>query len=124
MIRFLGPYQATIFALLRILAGLLFALHGFQKVFGLFGFSIPFNPLSQLGLAGLLEIVCGLGIALGLYASPLAFLASGEMAAAYFLAHLPRGPWPVVNGGEPAILYCWFFLYVAATGPGKWSLRG
>jgi len=70
------------------------------------------------------DLFCGLGIALGLWASPLAFLAAGEMAVAYFLAHLPRGPWPITNGGEPAILYCWFFLYVAATGPGKWSLRG
>lgn len=123
MTRILGPHQATIYALLRIVAGLMFSLHGFQKVFGLWGFNVPFTPMSQLGLAGILEIVCGLGIALGIYASPLAFLASGEMAVAYFQAHLPDGPWPVTNGGEQAVFYCWFFLYVAAKGAGKWSLR-
>ena len=78
---------------------------------------------SQLGLASIIEVVGGLSIAAGLFTSVWAFIASGEMAVAYFQAHLPRGFWPLLNGGEPAVLYCFIFLYVAAMGTGKWGLR-
>jgi putative oxidoreductase len=78
--------------------------------------------MSQMGLAGLIEAIGGPLIALGLFTSPIAFIASGEMAVAYFQSHLPRGWWPVQNGGEPALLYCFLFLYFAAVGSGKFSL--
>ena len=123
MVTFLGPHRATLYACLRIVAGLLFSLHGIQKLFGAFGAPAPVDLVSQMGLAGVIETTAGLGIALGLYASPLALLASGQMAVAYFQVHLPQGPWPIMNGGELAALYCWLFLYIAATGSGKWSLR-
>ena len=123
MMTLLSPYRATLYACLRIVAGLLFSLHGIQKLFGVFGRETPVTLLSQMGLAGAIEASAGLGIALGLFTSPLAFLASGQMAVAYFTAHAPQGLWPIVNGGELAALYCWLFLYIAASGSGKWSLR-
>ncbi len=118
----LGKYSAYFYALLRIVAGLLFAQHGVQKLFGLLGGTQ--QPLmSQMGLAGIIETFGGLAIALGLFTSPVAFVASGQMAVAYFQAHLPRGFWPIQNGGELAVLNCFLFLYIASRGSGKWSLR-
>ena len=76
----------------------------------------------MLGVAGTIEVFGGLLIALGLFGSHVAFLASGLMAAAYFMGHAPRGLWPILNGGELAALYCFFFLYVATRGSGPWSL--
>jgi putative oxidoreductase len=122
MERILGPYTATLHAALRIVAGFLFFQHGLPKLFGGFGSQGPAELFSQMGLAGIIEVFGGAAIALGLFASPVAFLASGEMAVAYFQAHLPRGFWPVVNGGELAALFCFVFLYFAATGAGKWSV--
>lgn len=124
MERFLGPYTATLHALLRIVAGFLFFQHGLPKLFGGFGSQGAMPLFSQMGLAGVIEVFGGAAIALGLFASPVAFIASGEMAVAYFQAHLPRGFWPVANGGELAALYCFLFLYFAATGAGKWSVDG
>ena len=116
------PYSPYFYALLRIVAGLLFAQHGVQKLFGLLGGTQ--QPLmSQMGLAGIIETFGGLAIALGLFTSPVAFVASGQMAVAYFQAHLPRGFWPIQNGGELAVLNCFLFLYIASRGSGKWSLR-
>ena len=118
----LGQYSPYFYALLRIVAGLLFAQHGVQKLFGLLGGTQ--QPLmSQMGLAGIIEAFGGLAIALGLFTSPVAFVASGQMAVAYFQAHLPRGFWPIQNGGELAVLNCFLFLYIASRGSGKWSLR-
>jgi putative oxidoreductase len=111
---------------LRIAAGLLFAQHGAQKLFGLLG-GRQQELMSQMGLAGIIEFVGGVCIAAGFSASPIAFVASGEMVWAYFQQHAPRGPWPILNAGELAVLYCFLFLYIAATGAGKWSvdaLRG
>ncbi len=120
LLRPLGP---TIYALVRIVAGLLFAQHGAQKLFGVLGGRQP--PLiSQLGLAGIIEFFGGLLIAVGLAASPVAFVASVEMVWAYAQNHMPRGPWPIQNGGELAALYAFLFLYLAATGSGKWSVDG
>ena len=122
MERILGPYTATLHAVLRIVAGFLFFQHGLPKLFGGFGSKEPAELFSQMGLAGVIEVFGGAAIALGLFTSPIAFVASGEMAVAYFQAHLPRGLWPVANGGELAAIFCFVFLYFAATGSGKWSL--
>ena len=121
MDKLLSPYRPHIYALLRIVAGLLFAQHGAQKLFGALG-GKPVELMSQMGLAGVLEFVGGLMIALGLFTSPVAFIVSGQMAVAYFQAHVPRGFWPIANGGELAALYCFVFLYFAAAGSGKWSI--
>lgn len=121
MERWLGRYSSYIYALLRMAAGVLFVLHGWPKLFGGFG-QQPADLMTQFGLAGLIEVIGGSLIAIGLFTSPAAFIASGEMAVAYFQAHLPRGPWPNMNGGELAILYCFLFLYFAAVGSGKWSV--
>jgi putative oxidoreductase len=119
----LGRFAPQIYALLRIAAGLLFACHGAQKLLGIFGGQrVPL--MSQLGLAGAIELGGGILIALGLLASVIAFIASGEMAVAYFQAHAPRGTFPIQNQGELAVLYCFLFLYVAARGNGIWSLQG
>lgn len=115
MQRFLGRLAPRIYAVLRIVAGLMFAVHGAQKLLGLFGGQqVPL--MSQFGLAGVIELVGGILIAIGLFTSIAAFIASGEMAAAYFIAHAPRGPMPIQNDGELAVLYCFLFLYIAARG--------
>lgn len=114
-------WSSIAFAVLRIVAGLLFASHGAQKLFGLFGAS-PMTGKPLMLAAGIIEFVCGLLVTIGLFARPAAFLAAGEMAVAYFMAHAPSGFWPVQNKGEAAVLYCFFFLFVAAHGAGIWSL--
>ena len=124
MMRFLDPYAECAHDTLRIVAGYAFMLHGVQKLFGVLG-EQPAEVVSLLGVAALIETVGGALIALGLFTRPAAFLASGEMAAAYFLGHVAREGqllFPVANGGEPAVLYCFLFLYFAASGPGAWSL--
>jgi putative oxidoreductase len=123
MLSRLRPYA---YAALRIVAGSLFVFHGLQKLFGWFGGQqVPLASL--LGAAGLIETVAGTLIAVALWAQPAAFLASGEMAAAYFMAHQPKRTWPIENQGELAALYCFIFLYIAASGAGPLgidSLRG
>ena len=120
----LAPHAATLHAVLRIVAGFIFFQHGLPKLFGGFGSNGPAELFSQMGLAGVIEVFGGVAIAVGLFASIVAFIASGELAVAYFQAHAPRGLWPVANGGELAAIFCFVFLYLAATGPGKWSLDG
>lgn len=121
MEKVLGRLNGEIYSLLRLVAGLLFASHGAQKLFGaLGGHAMPL--MSQMGLAGVIELVGGLLIAVGLFASPVAFIASGEMAWAYFQAHAARSAWPIVNQGELAVLYCFLWLFVAARGSGPLSL--
>ena len=122
MQRMLGRISPYLYALLRIAAGLAFAQHGAQKLFGALGAKQAVVITSQLGLAGVIEFVGGLLIALGLFTTPVAFVASGEMAWAYFQRHAPQGPWPIQNGGELAVLYCFIFLYVSAVGSGKLSI--
>jgi len=121
----LSRWQPQVLALLRIFTGLLFLEHATQKFFA---FPAPFplpGPLPPLLVAaGVIELVAGLLVTLGLFTRLAAFIASGEMAIAYFMMHLPRGFWPPVNQGEGAILYCFIFLYLAAAGPGAWSLDG
>jgi putative oxidoreductase len=111
-------------SLLRIVAASLFIAHGTQKLFA-FPLAEPrpvVELMSQMGLAGVLEVVGGSLLLLGLVTRPVAFILAGEMAVAYFLAHAPRSFWPILNGGEPAVLFCFIFLYFAAAGPGPWSL--
>lgn len=123
MERILGRFAPQLYALLRIAAGLLFACHGAQKLFGVLG-GQQAPMLSQFWVAGVIEFVGGLMIAAGFFASLAAFIASGEMAVAYFQAHAPKNPWPINNGGELAVLYCFLFLYIAARGNGAVSLQG
>jgi putative oxidoreductase len=121
MERLLGRFAPESYALVRIISGLLFACHGAQKLFGVLG-GKPVPLMSQMGIAGVIELVGGLMIAAGLLTTYVAFIACGEMAWAYFQAHAPRDVWPIRNGGELAVLYCFLFLYVAARGSGIWSL--
>jgi putative oxidoreductase len=122
MTRWLGRFSPYLYALLRIMAGFLFFQHGLPKLFGGFGRPAPAELFSQMGLAGLIEVIGGALISIGLFTGPVAFVASGEVAWAYFQAHAPRGFWPVTNGGELAALYCFVFLYFAAMGSGKMSV--
>jgi putative oxidoreductase len=127
--RFLERYVEPIYALFRIIFGLLFASHGAQKLFGMFGGvdgqGMKLGPDAGLGyVAGWIELVTGLLIALGLFTGIAAFIASGQMAAAYFMVHASGGFWPLVNKGEPAVLYCFAFLYMAARGSGLYSVDG
>ena len=111
-------------ALLRIVAALLFMSHGMQKLFGFPvppSFGLP-HAFSLLWCAAVIETVGGILLVLGLFARPVAFILSGEMAVAYWMAHAPRSFFPMVNGGEAAILYCFIFLTFAAFGAGAWSL--
>lgn len=116
-----------LYAVLRIVTGILFFLHGTQKLFGFppFASAPPRSILlmSLPGAAGMIECITGALIATGFYARPAAFLASGEMAFAYFLSHAPRSSWPTNNLGEAAVFNCFFFLYVAAKGPGILSVN-
>ena len=113
-------------ALLRIVAGLLFMLHGGQKFFGWFGGvdgkGGAVDLTSLFGLAGVLELVGGALIIVGLLTRPVAFLLSGQMAVAYFMAHFPNGFWPIQNQGEPAALFSFIFLFLAFNGAGPLSV--
>jgi putative oxidoreductase len=119
--RVLRHFSDYAYLLLRVVAGLLFAQHGAQKLFGLLGGQQQ-PILSLMGLAGVIELAGGVMIALGVFTGPVAFIASGQMAFAYFMAHAPRGFWPILNGGELAALYCFLFLYISTRGPGRWGL--
>lgn len=122
MNKWLGRFQPQAFALLRIVSGLLFACHGAQKLLGAFGSGPGVEIASLMGLAGIIELFGGILIAIGLFTSWAAFIASGQMACAYFMAHFPKGFWPILNGGELAVLYCFLFLYFATHGAGTWSV--
>jgi putative oxidoreductase len=120
MDRWLGRYAEPLYSIMRLMVGLLFSFHGAQKLFGAFGGHVLVSHPVML-LAGLIEI-CGLLTAVGLWASGAAFIASGEMAVAYFMVHAPGGLFPILNKGELAVLYCFVFLYIAARGSGRWSV--
>ena len=118
----LGRYSPYLYALMRIAFGLMFMQHGAQKLFGLLTTN-PTPPLVSLfGLAGVIEFFGGLLIVIGLFTSLVAFIASGEMAVAYFMNHAPKASFPIVNGGELAVLYCFAFLYFASRGSGPLSV--
>jgi len=111
-----------ILSIFRFLAGTMFACYGAQKLFGAFGGLPPGVPWWVVWVVGPMELAGGVLIAVGLFTRTVAFLLSGMMAIAYFTGHARNGFWPRTNGGEPAILFCWIFLYLAAQGPGAWAL--
>ena len=122
------PYARSV---LRIVVGLTFSLHGYQKLFGAFGglggTGAKVHFFSLLWLAAALEVLGGALLILGFLTVPAAFILCGEMAVAYFMRHFPRGFWPIANGGELAVVYCFVFLYFFTAGAGAWSvdaLRG
>jgi putative oxidoreductase len=121
MDRWLGAHAERAYALFRFVAGFLFACHGAQKLFGVLGGKVMTSQPLYLA-AGLIEFFCGILIALGLLTGWAAFLASGQMAVAYFKAHAPQGFWPILNKGELSALYCFAFLYVATRGSGRYAL--
>jgi putative oxidoreductase len=121
---FASRWRPRLLSVLRIVTGFMFVQHGTRKLFGVPpGEGAVIAPVSSLiGVAGVLELVGGLLILLGLFTRPVAFVLSGQMAVAYFMAHAPEGFWPVSNGGELAALYSFVFLFMAAAGGGPWSL--
>jgi putative oxidoreductase len=115
-------WAPRVLSILRIIAALIFFEHGSQKLLGLPPTDNPPAFLSMSWIAGLLELIGGALLAVGLFTRPVAFVLSGEMAFAYWLAHAPRSFFPVLNGGDAAILYCFVFLYLAFAGGGPWSV--
>jgi putative oxidoreductase len=116
-----APYVQS---LLRIVSAFVFFLHGTQKLFG-FPSATPLPSamlMSLIGVAGVLEVVGGSLMALGLFTRPVAFILSGEMAVAYFRQHAPRAFWPILNGGELAVLFCFLWLFFSVAGPGPISV--
>jgi putative oxidoreductase len=118
----LSRWQPQVLAILRIVVGLLFLEHGLSKFFG-FPVPFPVHPLPPMLIAaGIIETGAGVLVTIGLFTRIAAFIASGEMAVAYFMMHFPKGFWPIANMGEAAVLYCFVFLYLAAAGAGAWSV--
>ena len=123
----IAPWADHALAVLRIVSGLIFLEHGTQKFLG-----FPPGQMAGSGLAfdnpgayaGVIELVAGILITIGLLTRPAAFVASGTMAVAYWMAHAPQNPFPVNNMGDAAILYCFVFLYLVFAGPGSWSIDG
>jgi putative oxidoreductase len=114
----------VLLSVLRIVCAFMFLQAGTMKFFG-WPMAMPGGPpglLTQTGVGGLLEVVGGGLLLLGLFTRPVAFVLSGEMAVAYFQFHAPGGTWPIVNQGQPAVLYCFIWLYLSAAGGGPWSL--
>ena len=118
----LSRWQPQLLALLRIVAALLFLEHGLMKLFHFPAPQIPGPLPTILVAAAVIELVAGTFILLGLFTRLAGFIASGEMAAAYFMGHFPKSFWPGINGGDAAILFCFIFLYLAAAGAGAWSI--
>jgi putative oxidoreductase len=118
-------WAPRLLGVLRIVAAILFMEHGSQK---LLGFPTPQHGMPELftlmWFAGFLELVGGFFLLIGLFTRPVAFVLSGQMAFAYWMAHAPASPYPALNGGDAAILFCFLFLYLAAAGPGSYSVDG
>ena len=120
----LSRWQPQLLGILRIVTGLLFLEHALSKFFG-FPVPFPIHPLPTLFVAaGVIELCAGVLVTIGLFTRLAAFIASGEMAVAYWMMHFPKSPWPIANMGEAAILFCFVFLYFAAAGPGALSIDG
>lgn len=118
----LTPWAPRVLSIVRIVAGLIFMAHGTQKLLGFPASDMSPPAFSIFWFAGLIELVAGALITIGLFTRPAAFIASGTMAFAYFIAHAPQNFFPALNGGDAAILYCFFFLYLVFAGPGSWSI--
>ena len=120
----LATWTPRLLGLLRIITGFLYLQHGTAKLFGAPHVAMfdGLQVMSLMGVAGILELVGGALLLLGLFTRPVAFILSGQMAAAYFMAHAPQGFLPILNGGELAVLYSFIFLYFAAAGGGAFSL--
>ncbi|MBX3510377.1 MAG: DoxX family protein [Hyphomonadaceae bacterium] len=122
---FLDRFSPQLLSALRIVSALLFIAHGTTKLFGFPPtemFATPPAPMTLMWFAGVLEAFGGALLLLGLFTRPVAFVLSGMMAVAYWMAHAPQSVYPVQNGGDAAILFCFVFLYIAAAGPGPWAL--
>jgi putative oxidoreductase len=119
-----STWAPRLLSVMRFIVGFTYLAHGTQKLFGFpSGPGVQAAPIASfIGFAGVLEFVGGLLIMVGLFTRPAAFLMSGMMAVAYFMAHAPQGFWPVINKGELAVVYCFVFLYLSAAGGGPWSL--
>jgi len=120
-----SPWPSRMLSVLRIVSGVVFITFGTMKLFNVPPMPTgmpPIELMSLMGFAGVLELFGGLAIALGLLTRPVAFILSGQMAAAYFIGHFPQSFWPSVNMGVPAILYCFIFLYFVFSGAGVWSI--
>src|ERR1700682_415959 len=117
--RFADPF----YCIMRLVVGLMFACHGLDKIFGTFSPQAEALP-PLMAAGGWLEIVCGFLVAFGLLTRVAAFVASGEMAVAFFMMHAPRGLIPYVNKGELAVVYCFVFFYIFLRGSGTWSIDG
>ena len=118
----LDRFAPHMLSVLRIAAALIFFAHGTQKILGFPASDMTPAAFSLSWIAGVLELVGGALLVLGLFTRPVAFILSGEMAVAYWMAHAPQSPFPALNGGDAAILYCFVFLYLVFAGPGPWSL--
>ncbi len=120
-----SPWSSRMLSIFRIVAAVVFLSFGTMKLFGYPPSPVPLPPFSltsELGIAGILETLGGLAILLGLFTRPVAFVLSGEMAVAYFTQHFPLSFFPTINNGTPAIMYCFFFLYLSFAGAGEWSV--
>lgn len=118
-----GRWAGEALSLLRIVASLIFLMHGSAKLIGFPASPMPMPPVGSLfWFGGVLELVGGLLLLVGLLSRPVAFILSGEMAVAYWMVHAPQSTFPIQNNGDAAILYCFVFLLIAAAGPGPWSL--
>ncbi len=121
MLSYMSRFEAPAYSILRFVTGFLFVWHGTQKLFG-FPLAGHEAPAFVVYVGGGVELVGGLLVMLGLFTRPAAFVCSGQMAAAYWMAHGTNALLPIVNGGELAVLYCFAFLFISATGAGQWSL--
>lgn len=121
-VEILTAWQPRVLSVLRMVASFIFLLHGTQKLLGMPPTERVVETFSLSWFAGVIEIVCGLAILAGFQTRAAAFLASGLMAFAYWMAHAPRDLFPTNNGGDAAILYCFIFLYLVFAGPGPWSI--
>jgi len=121
--KFLAPYEPQLLSVLRFMSGLLLLQHGTGKYLNVpVGPMNGASPFTMSGAAGVIELIGGALLVVGLFTRPVAFIVSGMTAVAYFYAHAPRGFFPILNGGELAVLYCFVFLYLAAAGGGRWSI--
>ena len=121
MAYFLGYFRGVAYAAMRIVLAFLYMSHGLDWLFGAFGRD-PVPVRSLFGVAGVIETICGALIGFGFLTGPAAIIACGEMAVAYFMTHIPRGTWPIQNGGEITVALCFGFLYIATHGSGILSI--